>query len=469
MIDLQSRYPGPDPVNQFFAHDRLIGAGIPPDFPIQASANGKYCIDQRGTPFLIGGRVCWMIFRLPRSEYRFVLDDTANKGFNCIEMKTPICPSVDNGDGRDQDGNLPFSLRLDGAAWSGTTTFGNINNEAPDFTTPVEAYWLNNDRFLNECLGRRLLVFYFPAYVGYKDTDWWMNIMAANGQAKMTTYGAYIANRYRNQKNLVWMLGGDQGTGGIPFDADELAAETGLINGLKSVYTVSPFYSAEWLRNSITTDLFASSISLNGCYANSVTDINAKGTQAYAISPPKPAYHQEMPFEESAGVPPAWRRLLWWAFFSTCSGGLFGNGVFTSFDSGVYTSHMNTQGTLDAARQNRYLSAKPWHTLVPTQSAITAGGGTADSETEVRCVCNITAAAPYTGTLLLVYLPPNHTGTVTLDMTKMGGTTLSRWWDPTTATYTADASGLANSGTHVFTRPGNNAAGEADWILELTA
>lgn len=429
-------------------------------FPVVAHAAGRYLIQNNGVPFPILGRVCWMIFRLGASAYQSVLDDTVAKGFNAIEMKAPICPSVDNGDGKDEAGNLPFSKRLDGATWTGSTTFSNINTEAPDFTFPVDAYWQSVDAFLTACEHRNLLVCYFPAYVGYKDTDWWMNIMAANGQTKMTTYGAYVANRYKNQKNLVWMLGGDQGTGAIPFDSDELAAETGLINGLKSVATESVLYSAEWLRDSIATDLFASSISLNGCYAQAL-EVNHQGARAYAVSPAKPAFFQEYPFEElEAGII---RRLSWWAALSTIGGYLFGNGVFTSFDSPTYLSHMNTQATLDAQRQNAFMASVSWHTLVPNNAAITAGGGTANQETQVA------AAVNPLGTLLLVYCPPSHTGTITVNMALMGGSTTSRWWDPTNATYTADASGLSNSGTHVFTKPGTNSAGDADWLLRLDA
>lgn len=446
---------------------RIGGRGVSylppsrPAFPLTPSSTAHYLVDANDVPFTMLGRVCWIITRLSVANYTSVLDDCVAKGFNTIEMKAPICPSVDNGDGKDQSGNLPFSLRLDGGAWTGSTTFSNINNEAPDFTTPVEAYWLNLDAFFAACAARNLLVCYFPAYVGYPNTDWWMHILEANGATKMQTYGAYVANRYINQKNLVWMIGGDAGTGANTFSAGETTVLTSYHAGLKSVITASALYAAEWSRGSIGTDLFASNITLNPCYSDTL-DVNNQGTRAWAVSPPKPAFFQEMPFEESASVPPAWRRLLWWAFLSS-GGYLFGNGVFTSFESGVYTSHMNTQGTLDAERQNRFLRSVQAHGLVPTQGCITAGGGTANTETEVRAMVN-----PL-GTLMLVYLPPNHTGTVTIDMTKMSALTTARWWDPTAATFAADSSGLSPTGTHVFTKPGNNSAGEADLLLVLTA
>jgi hypothetical protein len=150
------------------------------------------------------------------------------------------------------------------------------------------------------------------------------------------------------------------------------------------------------------------------------------------------------------------------AWLSTIGGYLFGNGVFTDFTPPTYLSYMNTQGTRDAQRLNQFIRSIPWHTLVPRNGAVTAGSGTRDSETHVP------AAASADGSLLLAYLPPQHTGSVTIDMSLMRSSTTARWWDPTNGAYTNDSVGLSNSGTRTFARPGNNSAGNADWLLVLT-
>jgi hypothetical protein len=162
---------------------------------------------------------------------------------NAIEVKPPLAPE---GYQFDANGNLPFLKRLDGATWSGQVIpYSDINSQAPDFTTPNEAFWAGVDAFLAYAEQKGLLVLWFPAYVGYDRTDWWMEMMVASGSTRMRTYGAWIANRYRSQKNLIWMLGGDKGTGAIPFNSSELAVESALIDGLKSVVTVSKEYSSE--------------------------------------------------------------------------------------------------------------------------------------------------------------------------------------------------------------------------------
>ena len=79
----------------------------------------------------------------------------------------------------------------------------------------------------------------------------------------------------------------------------------------------------------------------------------------------------------------------------------------------------------------------------------------------------VTASATPNGTLLVAYVPPARTGSITVDMGAMSAPSSARWFDPTNATYTQVATGLANSGPRAFTPPGNNSAGQQDWVLVL--
>jgi hypothetical protein len=52
----------------------------------------------------------------------------------------------------------------------------------------------------------------------------------------------------------------------------------------------------------------------------------------------------------------------------------------------------------------------------------------------------------------------------------MSGLSRARWYNPTSGVYTDITSGaynLPNTGTHVFTSPGNNGTGYSDWALVL--
>ncbi len=80
----------------------------------------------------------------------------------------------------------------------------------------------------------------------------------------------------------------------------------------------------------------------------------------------------------------------------------------------------------------------------------------------------VTAARTDDGKLVIAYLPTSRT--ITVNMTKLSGQALARWFDPTSGTYTAAAgSRLPNVGRRQFTSPGKNADGDDDWVLVLTS
>jgi Putative collagen-binding domain of a collagenase len=70
------------------------------------------------------------------------------------------------------------------------------------------------------------------------------------------------------------------------------------------------------------------------------------------------------------------------------------------------------------------------------------------------------------GTLALIFDPQGNS--ITLDMSKFSGSTTARWYDPTNGTFhSISGSPFANSGSHQFTTPGANSAGDSDWVLLL--
>ena len=109
-----------------------------------------------------------------------------------------------------------------------------------------------------------------------------------------------------------------------------------------------------------------------------------------------------------------------------------------------------------------------WWLFLPSNvgsmgTIITAGQGSVNGEGW------ITAAAARDGSQLVVYVPAAGNATFSVDMTLMGGTTTAQWVDPTTGAVSSAGSNLANTGSHSFTTPGNNAYGVADWVLVLNS
>ena len=112
-----------------------------------------------------------------------------------------------------------------------------------------------------------------------------------------------------------------------------------------------------------------------------------------------------------------------------------------------------------------------FHTLVPDQNhtLLTGGYGTYnDDNVHLSQVDYATAAKSSDGSLAVIYTPVAHT--LTVAMGNFSGPVTAKWFDPTNATFqTVAGSPFPNSGSHNFTTPGNNSAGDPDWVLLLQA
>jgi len=442
--------------------------------------------DQNGVPFPILGRTAWFITSLSETDYKRFIDDTVAKGFNAIEFH------VINHDGRGNhppfgfNNTLPFSKKLDGSTWDGS--LGSNNDQAPDFSQPNEAYWANVDALLTYAESKGVLCFMFPAYTGSRGGEQgWMVEMVANGSTKMQAYGRFIANRYKTRGNIVWMLGGDYSTGEHPFTGPQLAAERAMLAGMQTVNgQASRNISAEWTSESIYTDqtdpTLRSAGTLQGAYSWE-GDVNTYARNGYSYLPVMPTFLLEEPYDQEGpdgnrvnpnAIQPV-RRFQWWGWLSAIGGYISGNGCIwpfnpskllsISFCSDGWQAHLNTQGALDMARLNSFVRSIAWYNLVPSglggmKTIVTAGGS------QPVLPDYVAAAASPDGTLLVAYVPPDHSGAITIDMTVMGGPAKARWFNPATAAYTVIGT-FANTGAQTFVSPGNNGTGFTDWVLLL--
>lgn len=456
------------------AHATSTGAA--PIFPVKYSTDRRYLVDQRNVPFPIMGRTAWFVLSLKPAEYRVFVDDTAARGYSAIELHVLNHDSRGNHPPFNGNWDAPFRKRLNGMRWNGSLRYGNINAVGPDFTSPNEAYWRFVDEFLAYCESKGILVFLFPAYVGFRGSaEGWMREMVANGPAKMHDYGVWIATRYRDQKNIIWMLGGDMGTPPFTFTNAQTDVESALLAGLKSVTRQqSTLFSAEWTRGSIATDqlAFGDAMSLNGVYAGA-SNVNDLGRRAYSRVPTIPAFLLEEPYDEegpdgnnvNTNATQPVRRFQWWGWLSTIGGYVSGNGYVWPFNSS-WKAHLNTRGTRDMSRLNAFMRSVAWYDLVPSglngmRTLVTSGGSSVSAEDDVA------AAATRNGTLLVAYLPPARSGSITVDMAAMARPARGRWFDPTNGLYVEIGRNLPNSGLRSFVSPGDNSANQRDWVLVL--
>lgn len=466
-----------------------------PAFPLVASGNNRYLKDQNGVPFPILGRTAWFITSLSEADYKRFIDDTVAKGYNAIEFHVVNHDPRGNNEPFGGNGALPFTYQLNGSAWDGSLSYGNINNEAPDFSLPNLTYWTHVDALLAYAASKGILCFMFPAYAGNGGgAEGWMAEMTANGVLNMTAYGEFIATRYKTRGNIVWMLGGDYGafTG-----LGQLEVEQALLAGMQSVQgQASRHFSSEWSSESIYTDQADATLreagTLEGAYSfrgnvntyarNGYGGFDSDGTTPHAVMPTfllEEPYDQEGPDGNGANslyaTQPV-RRFQWWGWLSGVGGYISGNGCVWPFNpstllplspcSDGWQAHLNTQGAQDMARLNAFVRSIAWYNLVPSglvvMRTLVTDAGRPDAPEYVA------AAATPDSTLLVAYVPPDHTGSITVDMTGMSGPTRARWFNPTTADYT-DAAEVPIPGTQMQFTPPSDSRGsdDDDWVLLL--
>jgi hypothetical protein len=483
----------------------VTAGGVPSTaFPLVVSGDQRYLQDQKGVPFPILGRTAWFITSLSETDYKMFIDDTAAKGYNAIEFHVVNHDERGNHPPYDGNGALPFTKRLDGSPWLGHLGYPDPNSQAPDFSQPNETYWTHVDGLLAYAESKGILCFVFPAYTGYQGlAQGWMVEMVANGVDKMTAYGGFIANRYKARGNIVWMLGGDYGTGVNDFKTppgpDELGVEQAMLAGMKSVGgQASANFSAEWESDSIYTDQADATLraagTLQGAYShggnvntytrNGYGGFDSDGTTPHAVMP---TFLLEEPYDEegpdgnnvnSAATQPV-RRYQWWGWLSGIGGYISGNGCVWPFNppnlspypfcQDGWKAHLNTQGAQDMERLNAFVRSIAWFNLVP--SGLNGMKILVPSVTPPP-VSNgnyVAAAATLDGTLLVAYVPPEHLGPIDIDMTAMSGPTRARWFNPASAAYAAYTviGTFANTGTRSFTPPGDNGTSFTDWVLLL--
>lgn len=476
-------------------------------FPLSVHSSGRYLVQPDGTPFLLCADSTWsLLVNIPLSGVSSYFSTLVSQGFtavmgNAIEHHyTTVKPPKERG------GLLPFTQRMDGTAYTGSPNgtanaagtqgqfaadnYNSPNNQSPDPTFINNSYWLVIEQILDAALASNLLVFIWPSYLGFHagDEGWmgemvvWDAVIGAGGftgqsfadatKSKMWNYGAWLASRWKNYPNIIWMAGGDYGSGGQPFTTPQRAAVVSFIAGMKSVAgQQSTLWGAHWERPCISDDNLVSGITwdINFCYADeAVAELCRRGYNTAA----KPSVLGEYNYENGlfGGTAP-WRKYTWWGFLGGIAGGFYGHEQLWRFDDGSpgtdWTTLLATQARLDAVRQFALLKSLPWHRLKPSGlggmiSLVTAGGGTASPQSTDY----VTAVATPEGDLLLAYIPPAHTGSITVAMTAMAATCRARWFDPTNSAFTAIGM-VANTGTHAFTPPGTNSAGDTDFLLVL--
>lgn len=481
------------------------GATTPSRFPLSAEPNGRYLIDATGRPFFMVGDSAQKLLTTSFADIASYLRTRQSQGFNTVLVELigvrPTAYQTGNG-------VYPFNTKSGGGAYAGAAG-------TADFSSPNDAYfdYCVAAFKIAQQLDMLLVVYPLPwGFAGDGSQGWWLDLgNAANTQSVCNTFGQYLGNKFKAFKNIVWLDGSDYfgtTTTNAPDNTTGIQRAYAVAQGMQTAGALQ-LRSGDWTSPSSSTDgpqdrpgSFVPAMQVNGVYSYGGTFTGVFGTQqlchtfsqsrlaynytpAYATQgnvgatsapPAMPAYLKETAYEHSPfvdGSVSSVRRCHYWALLSGCTTGfIYGDENVWPFVNGTWQTAMTDGSQPDVTRLADLFRSYKWHSLVPSECAgmrllVPSANGTQVGEPNGY----IAAACASDGSFLFAYAPVNGVGTqtFTLDTRSLNGTKRCRWFDPTSSVYSAASPSTVSNGQSAqsFTTPGNNAAGDNDWVLVL--
>ena len=150
---------------------------------LQISSNSRYLQHTNGSPFFWLGDTGWLLpERLNRDEAEYYLEQCKQAGFNVVQVQTINGVPAMNFYGQS---SMPDGF-----------DFSNINRPG------IYGYWDHMD-FIIDAAARRGIYIGMVCIWGGLVKSGKMNVEEAKA------YGTFLANRYKDRPNIIWMIGGD--------------------------------------------------------------------------------------------------------------------------------------------------------------------------------------------------------------------------------------------------------------------
>ena len=430
-----------------------------PFYPLKASANKRYLVDQTNKPFMIvGDSPHSLMVNLTENQAEHYFANRQSHGINAVWTEL-LCTSYTGGrqDGSTYDGILP----LTGANLR--TLQGNINSPNP-------AYFKRVDDMIRIAARYGIVVFLDPYDTG--GLGGIGGFAQNNGIGNCYAYGQYLGNRYKSFANIVWITGNDFQSWNT--NAAENAAVAAIMQGIASVD--SNHLQTTQLNYNVSGSHDDRALLLNTTLAGAYTyyATYSEVLKEYNSFPTLPVFLEEANYEgedntgENEGDLPTLRRQEYWTMTSGATGQMYGNRYIWGFSPG-WQQKLDTAGVAQLGYMKQLFNSIPWFNLVPDQnhSIITDGHGIPSSTNYPIRDNYVTTAASKDGTLAISYLPAGQTIKVNLGAFSVPMT--ARWFDPTSNTFkVVKGSPFSNKGVIQVSPDGRNSEGTSDWVLMLT-
>jgi len=462
---------------------------------LKVSDNGRFLVEEDGTPFFWLGDTAWLLIHtLEPEEVDTYLEDRAAKGFNVIQ--TVIGPPA---------------CELHNAEHSGVA-YQEKRFIDKDPTRPDESYFKRVDHVVDKAEEEGLYVCLIAA--------WGWAVVRPNyrffDENNMRIYGEYVGSRYRYRSNIVWCIGGDHKAVIDEENAREHEKNwTGdyrpvwraLAEGIARGITVessgarssglNPVRSPKWNEPHPAWDRLLMTWHPPGRHSSSKwfhrdvwLDLNmiqtghstrdnpfsySQITHDYSLEPAKPVLDGESPYEDhhvnwkpDAGFFDDWdiRKAAYWSVFAGACGHTYGNHNIWYFNKPgrepwvrapqkeYWYNALDYPGACQMIHLRHLMESRPYLIRVPDQSIVLREEGQENRP--------ILATRASDSSYAFVYVPDSPRA-FEVDMQKISGNAVKAWWYDS-RTVTAERIGdFSDHGSRVFHTPPEG----PDWVLVL--
>lgn len=420
---------------------------------IQIHKNQKYFTDDEGKPFFWLADTAWELFhRLDLEETEYYLDTRKSQGFNVIQAV--VLSELDGI-------NTPNAL--------GEKPFKDLQNWEYN-----EAYFVHVDKVLKMASEKGLYIALLPTWGDKLFKNSWGTGPEIFTPETAFSYGQWIGKRYKDQPNVIWILGGDRNP---RENSKDVLVWNEMARGIKSSgaqqlisfhpQPTSPGGSSNWFHQE---SWLSFNMHQTGHCPNQPT--YQKILHDLGLSPSKPSIDGEPMYEEhpkcfnakELGYSEAVdiRRIMYWNVLAGAAGQTYGcHAVWQMYDLdktpvNAPLKPWNISLDLEMANQVKHLK-----TLVLSRNYFErANDQSLIKEAQVDDEDFVIASKSEKGEYAMLYFPTGKQ--ITIDLSHLNGSNFeANWYDPRTG---VSFGSWGFRGNELQAIPPSNGRGN-DWVL----
>jgi len=387
---------------------------------LRVSDDGRRLVNEDGSVFFYMADTGWELFhRATKEQIEMYLKDRKEKGFNVIQAV--ILAELDGLNIPNTEEKKPFK---------------NLSSLKPN-----EAYFKHVDWVIRKAEELGIFIAALPTWGDKWRKQWGKGPVIFDNPDKALEYGKYLGKRYKNQPNIIWVIGGDRN----PESDLHLKINRAMAEGIKEadegkhLMTYHPSGSASssnWFHNDKWLDFNM----LQSGHSKAKPQVYRNVEEDYNLKPVKPCLNGEPQYEDIAtGFTPLNERFVafdvrqaaYWSVLAGAMGHTYGNNNIWQMWSPKHEPILNARipwyeavhqpGALQMGYVRKLFESRPFLKMVPDQDILAEVFG--HNKNEIR------AARGLDGSVVVVYTPYGNSVHIKLEMISAESIT-GYWYNP---------------------------------------